>query len=587
MLKKTISFFFFVLVVQLLYSQYNLTSSGGGTSDAGGMIIYSVGQLFYTYLEEDNNTLSEGVLQPYYEKKFFTYNNGTWSPRDPSGVSFAEDSISVINGDVVIDKDTYCSSLTIDSGASVTVLNSKSITVNDEITLNSSSTSFSSLIGDVNGTMSYNRYTSQIDSKGGVNDLISAPVENLSFATFANQNSGKLVESGSLRSFGDYNTTTDKYEPFDINTDSHRQLELGKGYIAATEKGSELKFTGEVSNNDVNVTMSDDGLAWNLIGNPYASYINFKLFYDENKNKFDDHYQAIYGYNGTTDLWTIWNKLTPQDSKIAPGQAFFVKAKTATTAVKFTPSMQTIGKTDDFILNKQAKTDFVMCNLYLSRENDTVATKIYFIEDSTRGLDPGYDAAVNDSGDFSNLLLFTSLVSDSENSEMAIQSLPCDDLNNVVVPLGIKAELAELTIGINDNTTTLPSNIHVYLEDRIASAFTLLNSSNYTFTPTGDLQGSDQFFLHFSSIPLTTENISFRNIEIYNRAASKEIIIKGVLGLNTKVLLYDKQGRKVLQKDLKNSSITNQLDVANLSAGIYIIKILSSNKVKIQKIFIQ
>ncbi len=99
--------------------------------------------------------------------------------------------------------------------------------------------------------------------------------------------------------------------------------------------------------------------------------------------------------------------------------------------------------------------------------------------------------------------MFTNLLEDHTGNDIAIQSLPYNDFNNVIVPLGVKAKAgAELSIRI-DELSTLPSNINVYLEDTQNNTLTLLNDETYTFTPTTNLNGTGRFNVHYSSKTLS------------------------------------------------------------------------------------
>ena len=596
LLKKSIFLASVILVTQLAQSQEAITSSGGEFNGTGGSVVHAIGQVFYANLTNAASTVDEGILQPY-EKRTFTFNT-TWAPIDPSGLSFPEDAIAVTTGDVTFsNSNTYFDTLSIDPGASVTVAAGASINANSATILNSTSSTFSSLIvkGSINGTVNYNRYTALIGSEaGGTNDLISAPVVGQVFGAFATENPN-LAASNTLRAFAPYNTSAGAYQNYDTANNAATELDSGIGYRAATSDGSTLKFTGTVSTADVAVSISDDnaGNAWNLIGNPYPSYIDFERFFTQNKDEFnsESEYQAVYGYNGaTSNGWTVWNSATIADPAIteliAPGQAFFVKAKPTGGTVTFTTAMQTTGNADDFINGKQANLEVALCKLRLSSETDKATTAIYFIEGTTRGLDAGYDAATY-SQSSSGFSIFSNLVADNSGSAMAIQSLDYTDFNDVVVPLGINAKSAALTISIDKLATTLPADIGVYLEDRETSTFTLLTSNDYTFTPSSDLKGAGRFYLHYSAKALTAESTDFNYIQIYTTISPREIMIKGSLKSDATAVLYDVNGRLVLNQKLKQTLSTHRIDASGLSVGFYLIKVFNDQGVKTQKIFIQ
>jgi hypothetical protein len=597
LLKKTFFIASVLFVTQLAQSQEAISAAGFEVTDAGGIVSGTIGQMFFTNLTGSAGaSISEGVQQPY-EKRTFTFNN-TWSPIDPSGLSFAEDAIAVTTGDVTFsDSNTYFDTLTINPGASVTVAADASISASSATALNSTSNTFSSLIvkGNITGTVSYNRYTALIGSEaGGTNDLISAPVVGQVFGDFATANAN-LAASNTLRAFAPYNTIAGAYENYDTDDNANTTLLSGIGYRAATTDGSTLKFTGTASTADVNVSISDAsaGNAWNLIGNPYPSYIDFESFFTQNKDQFNSEsaYQAVYGYNGSgANSWTVWNLATSLDPAItafiAPGQGFFVKAKATGGTITFTPAMQTIGSSDDFILGKQPNLQVALSKLRLSSGTKSANTAIYFIEGTTRGLDSGYDAATYD-GSSTGFSIFSNLVSDNTGSAMAIQSLDYTDFNEVVVPLGIHAKLGALTISIDALATTLPADIQVYLEDREASTFTLLTTTDYTFTPASDLKGAGRFYLHYSAKSLTAESTNFNYIQIYNTISPREIRIKGSLKSDARAILYDVNGRLVFSQKLKQASSTHRIDASRLSVGLYLIKVFNDQRVKTQKIFIQ
>lgn len=592
-MKKAILVAFLFIATHLLYSQESVASASGKATGTGGSVSYTVGQVFNANVTGSNsNTISEGVQQ-LHEKITYTYNT-SWLPNDPSGLSFAEDDILVNTGNAIISNTTFCNTLTVNPGSSVTVNNGITIAPNTT-TLNSTSQLFSSLIvkGTINGTVNYNRYTALV-APTGTNDLISAPVVDQTFGSFATENTN-LAASGVLRAFAPYNTSSGAYVNYNTTDNAATTLVAGKGFRAATTDGSTLKFTGTVRTNEVDISISDAaaGNAWNLIGNPYPSYIDFEAFFNENKTQFNSNsaYQALYGYDGdASNGWIVWNLATIIDTDIseliAPGQAFFVKAKSGGGSVKFTPAMRTTGSSDDFILGKQKKVDNALSKIILSSANQSATTSIYFIEGTTQGLDVGYDAGTysDNSAGFS---IFSNLVADNSRLNLAIQSLPYTDFNDVIVPLGINATAEELTIGIDDSSSTLPENISVYLEDKLHNTLTLLNTKAYTFTPSEILNGTGRFYIRYSSKVLSLETNTLDLLQIYSATSKQEIVVKGKLDSKSTAELYNVQGRLVLSKNLEHSSISNTINTSTLSAGTYILKVFNRNQVKTKKLVIK
>ena len=148
---------------------------------------------------------------------------------------------------------------------------------------------------------------------------------------------------------------------------------------------------------------------------------------------------------------------------------------------------------------------------------------------------------------------------------MAIQTLPYDDFNDVIVPLGIIAQTnEELSISIDDDST-LPTSISVYLEDTLENTLTLLNDNSYTFTPESELNGTGRFYLRYTSEGLSIKDNHLNGLHIYATTTPKEIIVNGLLNENTEANIYDIQGRLVLSKPLNISSTSNSINVSTLS----------------------
>lgn len=521
----------------------------------------------------------------------YTYTN-SWSPSSPVGVATERDDIIINAGTANISADTCGNTLTVNPGAALTIDAGVTVTATT-INLNSTSQQYSSLIADgtIIGTVNYNRHIEQL----GTNDLISAPVVGQTFGAFDTANTN-LAASGTLRAFAPYNTSVGAYQNYDASSDAATIITAGVGYRAATTDGNSLTFTGTVRTNDVlDVPISDAsaGFAWNLIGNPYPSYLDFDSFFTTNASEFDsgNAYQAIYGYDGNaSNGWTVWNLATIADGTIteliAPGQGFFVKSKAGGGLVDFTTSMRRAGNSDDFILGRSATANVALCQLNLNSASNSASTQLYFIENTTRGMDPGYDAG-SYRGNASDFSIFSHLVEDNIGLDMAIQSLPYIDLNDVIVPLGINAQANEaLTIALA-NVSSLPIGISVYLEDHHANTFTLLNEADYTFSSSTALDGIGRFYLRYASGTLSTKVDNLNDLSIYASQTPKEIVVQGRLIGQSQIDVYDIQGRLVLNGDLDSLRTSNRINVSSLSTGIYIVKIFSDNGSKTQKLIIK
>ena len=533
------------------------------------------------------------------------YLDTVWTPTISGPSSNGSDNALIINGVYNMDSDVSLSDITIMPEASIGVGTGQTLTA-ENITLNSNSTEYSSIIVDgtlsVSGDIIYKRHVNAFNNGNpGGNDLISAPVVGQTFGDFAaaNPNIYENPTAGlsSQKLFGPFNKDDDWYQIYDSSADAAVTLDSGIGYRAARDASEDgdpaittFTFTGSVNTGPINIGIQYQGAIypeWNLIGNPYPSYIKLDDFLTANNDFLDTNSAGIYGYNGNSNGWEIWNSAYSLDNPgtlITPGQGFLVASKAEGATVSFTSGMRSIGNTDDFIANKN--TSISHLKLEVTNSSEMYATDFYFTDNASLGLDPGYDASVF--GDIApNFAIYSQLVNDNQGIDMAIQSLSNTDIsNNVIIPLGINANQGQqLTVSIVD--TTLPENTNVYLEDNVANTFTLLNTDDFIFTPDTNLNDVGRFFLRFETETLSVIENELNELVIYNTISPKVLHVKGQLTDLATLYLYDIHGRTILTEKLKSNTNSQQIDISNISTGVYIAKIDSYNMSLSKKIIIQ
>ncbi|WP_405562465.1 T9SS type A sorting domain-containing protein [Polaribacter sp. Asnod6-C07] len=500
----------------------------------------------------------------------------------------------IIDNTVTINSDVTINDLARSSG-SVTVEPGFSITINGvadtghQLFGNSTETSFASIMlnGSVTQAVGYNLF---IDSNGNGNELISPPfIESLS--RMLSQSGGDLFENTldtTEKLFGPFNNDSGMFETWNTTDNNSTDAEPGTGYRAATTGGSTVQFKAvpaTIANIEVTIDHGNHATygQWNLIGNPYPTYLNFQEFFTANTDQFESGTNnALYMWNGAG--YSVYNNAsTTATSLIAPGQGFFVKTIASTTGtVTFTPAMRKIAADGTLVSKSANNNEKALAKINLTTATKTFATDIYFIQNQTRGLDVGYDA-----GAFAGSTdgIFTNLVEANTGEGLLIQALPYDDYNNVVVPVAINAEAgAELTISLDIASLTLPENTYVFLKDNVLNTTTLLNDVDYVFTPTTALNGTGRFFLEFSAKSvLATDEFSVNEMLIYTNQANKSIIIKGLLKTDASAKVFDIQGRMVLEQKIESSNITNVINANSLNTGVYMVQLEN----KIQKVIIK
>ncbi|WP_405570963.1 fibronectin type III domain-containing protein [Winogradskyella sp. Asnod2-B02-A] len=538
------------------------------------------------------------------------YCNGSWINTDnPNNTTGTKNTI-IADGTYTItaDQDVEVNDLEILSGASVIVEEGASLTVNGnlvnngDLLLESISTKYSSLIveGTSTGNVSYKRHINAYSNGATGNDLVSSPFSGQNFGDFAsaNPNIYENPNNATQKLFGPFSEPTGSYQIYSTTTNAATTLDKGVGYRAARDaaedgvSGTTITFTGNVETGSFTLPITDSSgsySGWNLIGNPYPSYMDFTTFFNLNKTQLDlGVYQAIYGFDGdATNGWTILNNLST-GQLIAPGQGFLVKVKSGGGVISFTPAMRVKGTTDDFILGRSSNNGSNEGYINLQINNTTLDaynTSIYLNDNASLGLDPGYDAAMFQ-GSAPEFSIYSSLVDGSSGSFMAIQALGSQNINNTIIPLGINAlQGEEVTVSISEST--LPIATKVYLEDRLTNTFTLLSSENYTFITPSVIAGIGRFYLRFELDTLGIVNQDLVGLNIYKKANEKSIIIEGQLQTDTSYELYDLNGRVLISNTLDTRTTVNSINVSQLTSGIYIIKLISgTNEKRTQKLII-
>ncbi|WP_243473834.1 T9SS type A sorting domain-containing protein [Winogradskyella sp. MH6] len=529
-------------------------------------------------------------------------NSDNWTPNEVPGLC-SEVTIPETERSPQILEDMTIAALNINSGINLTVPNGKTLNVSGDLNMYSESDSYSGLIVKgtitVEGTAKYHRYA---NSESNDRDLIAPPLTGQSWTSFLandnNYNSNILFNNGveppnTVYLFGPFEKgNTDDYLVYNYNTTE--TLDSGKGYRVATNtstneaNGEPLIFTGTIVTSSVNVTIENDFTGnfpeWNLIGNPYTSYIDVNAFLNHvgsvsgvsNLSLLGEDTAAIYGYdaNDTDESgsnWTITNLLEGPDV-IAPGQGFFVSSKLSSANLEFTPNMQVESHSDDFIIGRTSNdVDFV--KIRLNSLSDSCTTSIYFHNNASLGLDIGYDAAVF-GGSVSDFALYSHLVENNEGTPMAIQAVNSSDTLDIIIPLGVNSNQdEELRFSIAE--IALPSTINIYLEDAITNTTTLLNNTDYVVLPEITLLGTGRFFLRITESVLSTIQNNLDSLNVFVVNSTKELIVKGQLQESTTLTLYDLYGREVFLSELDSSIYDNRIDISSLNGGAYIIYLQS------------
>ena len=498
----------------------NVASPDGGKY-SGSRLNETVYSNYLTSISDKTNwtTVSSSgdgeTLLPYSEEAF-TINTTNWTgatsevwnlagnwdngiPTSSSLVSIPNVTTSPI---ISSGTDAEVGNLTIESSEILTINSENSLTINGILTvtgeLNGNSGSSIIVKGTSSGNISYARSLSTNWH------LIASPVDSQDINTFTVTNvaTNAIGTSSSNYGLAPYDNNGSAWLYFTTSTIATAGAFIpGKGYSALRTSAGEVTFTGTISTSDVEIDITDGSAnEWNLIGNPYPSYIPANSsanasnnFLTMNTADLNASFQALYFWDGSS---YIPINQASGSRFIAPGQGFFVNSITSGSTINFTEAMQNHQTIDVFNKNKSTWPEIT---LKISDGTTNKHTEIKYISDTTTGLNPGYDAGMF-TGTSNGFSVYTHLVTDSNGIDFSIQALPNNDYENITIPIGFNAFSGkEITFSINHQN--LPNGLMVFIVDSSDNKITRIDESNSTYKIilNSDNSGIGRLFLRTSA----------------------------------------------------------------------------------------
>ena len=488
---------------------------------------------------------------------------GNWSNGIPTSAKDA-----IIDGNVTIDVAAETKDLTIINYQTVTINDTKSLTVNGTLTnyhgtsgltINSGASLIQSS-ADVQATVN-RTITDATDNKWHY--FISPIIESV-------QASGTSCFAGAY--VDRYNEPTGAWVR--LNTDEN--VTSTQGYSLNYLAGSrDLVFTGTLKSSPVSYTdlsytpsaaINDDYAAgWHLVGNPYPCGINPALL--SVPTGINAYAYIPNGASGNYDPLTIGSAGVA--GTIASLQGFFVRSISGTNSLTLANAAKVHGGT----FFKTSNISSEMLSLSIEGNNYSDKTYVRFNTDATANFDQAYDAYKR-----SGLDAAPQLYSILTDEKAAVNTLP-DYTSNSNVPLGLKVGAATTYTLTITGMEIFDPNTPIRLDDlKLGTSLDVRINPVYSFTAApGDAE--NRFRLRFASA-IGIDETATGNFSIF--AAQGQVHVIPASPAEGTVYVYSVSGNLVAGSTLN----TGETLIGINTPGVYLVKVVTSKTVTSGKVVI-
>jgi len=494
----------------------------------------------------------------YFDDFSFVHDPVTWTPAGidieyNNAANWSTNTIPNQNYDVIIPSDA-----TIDMPSGDLIVHSMSIAAGASIIST----------GTITGPISYTRNIPTLNWY-----LISSPVAGQDKDAFVS--ASNLATNGANVGFADYDNSTGAWSYYQSTDSGTGDFGLGEGHAVKLTPAGDVVFTGTFNDADASIAVSST-TEYNLIGNPYLASVSVgELLSQANIGDLLSEL-TVYVWNQEFETYDLKN--IGADMEIAPGQAFFVSAKTAGN-FGITESMQS-HSSDTF----QKTTTRPEVALTLSNGAASRTSSIFYIDGATTGFDNGYDSSIF-GGLANEFSIFTHAVANGSGRNLGIQSLPDSNFENMIIPVGVIADSSS-ALEFSARLENLPEGIKVFLEDKEENTFTRLDALNasHKITTTSILNGVGRFYLHTAKSVLSIADATLDNVSVFTVHNSLRIV--GLQQGKTSIKLFNILGKLILNTAFEANGMKN-ISLPRLAKGIYIVQLETAEGTLNKKIILE
>lgn len=528
---------------------------------------------------------------------------GNWTN---NAVPTADKCVNIANTkNVVIDiNNAVAKSINIEIGASLTINKDQSLTVTDAIINNAGENHLiikndGNLLQINDVAINTGKSTVQRNSK----------MKRLDYTYWASPVKDQNLLAFSLKTlpnrFVTYNEATDKFEAITPgnnifgNRDDGVFESYAKGYAIRasnyqpnTVTDWEGQFKGVLNNGEITFPLKyqsgngNVGNGYNLVGNPYASNIDFYDLHSDNATMIENtayfwtntnpnapmqgsgypeegyynNYAVLNGIGGVGATSTTEEDTLIPNEFIKVGQGFIVKAK-KTGNLTFKNSIRSNNTTSIFFSKSGAAPDRYW--LQLTTPLNVVTTQLIgYNANATNGFELDYDAPLM-------VLGSDAFYSVLDNEKLAIQG-KAPFVQTDKVTLGTSHhEDGNYTISLGIYEGIFAAGQSIYLKDHQTDSITNLSEGNYTFTANKGLTDGRFEIMYQPEIVLGTGSSAKESLIVYRDGS--DFVVKSTTKNISDIDVLDASGRLIIT--LKPNLKETRIDATHYVNGIYVLKI--------------
>jgi hypothetical protein len=344
-------------------------------------------------------------------------------------------------------------------------------------------------------------------------------------------------------------------------------------------------YNGMPNNGTITFNAATSFNGYNAIGNPYPSPISISSFFAANENNTDGTIYVWRKKNGAeasayctmTADGEFTSNLQPEaenpNGVLQVGQGFIVKAS---GPIVFNNSMrQTLTAVDSsFFRSPSAEVHRIRLNLYKGSQ-PMAQMLVSYKTNATMGADLGIDALfINDAATALNSVIGT--------TAYAIQGRALPFSSQDVVPLQFKAGAAgSYTISLAQFDGLFAGDQNIFLKDKLLNITHNIKAGTYTFSSE---QGTfdNRFELLYTDAALGTDNPVLDPNSIVIWKSDNKLHIDSGVAIMKDIRIFDIRGRLVYEKTGVNAT-TAEVTGLSVQEEMLIVQVTTTDNAKVSK----